>query len=188
LTQSQFILQYLELFKMVNKNLIINDDNLKNRIDNFKNLRGVIKNPDGTCSIIVPSPKAVTQSLDDNGNKLPLRFESLDEIMAKSNPSAYPLRVVNVSFIPTDRTFRNAWTDNNPNDAVDVDMPKARGLWMAYIRKLRDDKLKQLDIEQLKGNDVSAQKQALRDLPINLDLNVATTPSELKNIMPDELK
>ncbi|MHA2403599.1 MAG: hypothetical protein ACXADH_11460, partial [Candidatus Kariarchaeaceae archaeon] len=90
--------------------------------------------------------------------------------------------------IPTDRTFRNVWTDNNPNDAVDVDMPKARGLWMAYIRELRDKKLQELDIEQLKGNDVAAEKQVLRDLPANVNLDAATTPDQLKAIMPDELK
>jgi hypothetical protein len=177
-----------EIDNMTDENLIINQENWEERYLNFPNLRGVIKNPDGTCAIVQPSPKSTVQDLDSNGNKLPPRFESLQEIIDKANPNGYPSRIVNVSFIPTDRTFRNVWTDNNPNDAVDVDMPKARGLWMAYIRELRDKKLQELDIEQLKGNDVAAEKQVLRDLPANVNLDAATTPDQLKAIMPDELK
>lgn len=173
---------------MTDEKLIINQDNWEDRYINFPNLRGVIQRPDGTCIIVMPDPKSVVTDLDGNGNKLPPRFETLQEIIDKANPESYPSRIVNKSFIPVDRTFRNAWTDNNPNDSVDVDMPKARGLWLSHIRKLREAKLKELDIEQLKGNDVAAAKQTLRDLPENIDLDVATTPEQLKNIMPDELK
>jgi len=37
-----------------------------------------------------------------------------------------------------------------------------------------------LDVETLKGNDVQAAKQVLRDIPKNFSLDGATTPEELK--------
>ena len=48
--------------------------------------------------------------------------------------------------------------------------------------------MKELDIETMKGNNVQAQKQALRDLPSIFDLSGANTPDELKILIPTELK
>ena len=45
-------------------------------------------------SVIVPSPKW-------NG--------TLEELAAKDVPSGAPYKIVEVSEIPSDRTFRNAW-------------------------------------------------------------------------------
>jgi hypothetical protein len=58
---------------------------------------------------------------------------------------------------------------------------------MDNIRSKRDEKLKELDIEQLKGVDVSAQKQVLRDIPQTFDLTGAATPDELKTLWPPEV-
>lgn len=109
------------------------------------------------------------------------------EAAMKDVPKGVTGRVVDVSQIPQDRTFRNAWTDANPGDTVGVDMEKARGIHMGRIRQVRDTELKRLDIEQLKGKDVAAEKQALRDLPEAFDLTAAQTPEELKALWPAEL-
>jgi hypothetical protein len=59
--------------------------------------RIIYKNPDNTVSIIVPSPNA-------------LQIMSIEEIAAKDVPQGKEYHIVDVSDIPEDRTFRNAWT------------------------------------------------------------------------------
>tara|TARA_R100000988_G_C3993710_1_gene164367 strand:- start:524 stop:724 length:201 start_codon:yes stop_codon:yes gene_type:complete len=57
--------------------------------------RFVYTNDDGSLSIVIPS---------DNTT------ETLDQIKAKACPSDKTVYTVNKSAIPTDRTFRDAWT------------------------------------------------------------------------------
>jgi len=104
------------------------------------------------------------------------------EAWASVNGEPVSVREVSENEIPTDRTFRDAWTKD-----LTIDMPKAREIQMAKIRKERDKALAALDIETLKGKDVQAEKQILRDLPQNFDLSVASTPEELKQLWPQEL-
>lgn len=134
--------------------------------------RIIFKNLDGTCGVIVPAEKC----------KL-----TIEEIAKKDVPDGLEYRITDVSNIPTDRTFRNAWTDDEPTDTVDVDMPKARALHMDKLRGLRNDKLKALDSRKY-GSGKDAERQALRDMPGNTDLELATTPEDLKAILPEELK
>ena len=56
--------------------------------------RIVYKNDDGTISIIVPADCGLT----------------IEEIAAKDVPAGKEYHIVNASDIPSDRTFRNAWT------------------------------------------------------------------------------
>jgi hypothetical protein len=56
--------------------------------------RIVYKNDDGTIAIIVPADCGLT----------------IEEIAAKDVPAGKEYHIVNVSDIPSDRTFRNAWT------------------------------------------------------------------------------
>lgn len=94
-----------------------------------------------------------------------------------------PFKVIEESEIPKDRTFRDAWDYD-----LKVNMDKARAIHMEEIRKRRKVALEKLDIETMKGNDVQAQKQKLRDLPKTFDLSKAATPEELKALWPEELK
>lgn len=89
--------------------------------------------------------------------------------------------------IPTDRTFRNAWKHGD-DGLVTVHMPTARNMHMDKIREERNKKLQHLDVEQLKGNDVAAEKKIMRNIPQTFDLTGATTPEELSALWPDELK
>jgi len=59
--------------------------------------RIIYKNPDNSVSIIVPSAEA-------------LQFMTIEQIAKKDVPKGYKYKIVNVSEIPSDRTFRNAWT------------------------------------------------------------------------------
>jgi hypothetical protein len=58
--------------------------------------RIIYKNPDNTVSIIIPAPEA-------------LQFMTIEQIALKDVPANTPYKIVDVSEIPTDRTFRNAW-------------------------------------------------------------------------------
>lgn len=131
----------------------------------------VFKKEDGTCGIITPSPKALLGT-------------TINSIAKKDVPLGLEYRIVDDIHIPSDRVFRNAWTDDNDTLTIDIDMPKARIIHMDNLRYLRDEKLKLLDIDQLKGADVSVIKKKLRDLPLNIDLSIAKTPEELKAIIP----
>jgi hypothetical protein len=58
------------------------------------NKRIVYQNDEGGISIIVPADCGLT----------------VEEIAAKDVPAGKAYNIVDVSEIPTDRTFRNAWT------------------------------------------------------------------------------
>jgi hypothetical protein len=58
------------------------------------NKRIVYQNDEGGISIIVPADCGLT----------------IEEIAAKDVPTGKEYHIVDVSDIPTDRTFRNAWT------------------------------------------------------------------------------
>ena len=58
------------------------------------NLRIIYQNDDGGISIIVPADCGLT----------------IEEIAAKDVPQGKAYNIVDLSEIPTDRTFRNAWT------------------------------------------------------------------------------
>ena len=57
----------------------------------------VYKNESGGVSIITPTPEA-------------LEHMTIDEIALKDVPTGLPFAIVEDSEIPTDRTFRDAWT------------------------------------------------------------------------------
>ena len=51
---------------------------------------------DGGVAIVIPAPEA-------------LEAMTIEEIAAKDVPAGKPYKIVDVSNIPEDRTFRNAW-------------------------------------------------------------------------------
>ena len=57
----------------------------------------IFKNDNGGISIIHPADEA-------------LEIMSIDEIALKDVPTSLPFTIVEDSEIPTDRTFRDAWT------------------------------------------------------------------------------
>lgn len=61
------------------------------------NQRIIFKNDDGGISIIIPTEEALEQ-------------HGISAIAVKDVPAGKPFKIVDVSDIPTDRTFRAAWT------------------------------------------------------------------------------
>jgi hypothetical protein len=58
--------------------------------------RILYQNDDGGVSIIIPTPEA-------------LQLYTIDQIAKKDVPEGEPYKIVDVTNIPTDREFRNAW-------------------------------------------------------------------------------
>lgn len=139
--------------------------------------RIVYTRPNGGLSVIIPT------------GEIPL-----EDVLKKDVPSdAVNVRVVNETEIPADRTFRNAWHDNN---GIKVDMPKAREIHKEKLRALRAPKLAALDVEYQRADEagdtkaksaVAAKKQALRDVTADPRIAAAKTPDELKAVIPDAL-
>ena len=57
-------------------------------------------NIESDITIIIPSPEA-------------LETMTIDQIARKDVPTGFAYKIVDDNFIPTDRTFRNAWTIND---------------------------------------------------------------------------
>jgi hypothetical protein len=58
--------------------------------------RIIYKNPDNTVSIIIPTQEY-------------LETHTIEQLALKDVPANTPYKIVDVSEIPSDRTFRNAW-------------------------------------------------------------------------------
>lgn len=125
-------------------------------------------------AIIMPSPE----------NQIPLT--TLAEQVV---PAGRPWKIVDSSSLPSDRTFRDAW---NYTD-MQVNMPKARNIWKDYLRELRKPVLEALDAKFLKAledgdvgaqNSIKSRKQLLRDAPALPSIASASTPEQLKAVMP----
>lgn len=142
------------------------------------NLRITYQTPEGGVAVIIPT--------DDCGL-------TIEQIAAKDVPAGIPFKIVDVSAIPSDRTFRNAW-EHCPVNGTKVNTAKAKAIHLDRLRELRSPKLAALDIAYQRADelgdaqgkrDLAAKKQALRDvtkavLPDDL--------SALKDFIPDILK
>jgi hypothetical protein len=60
------------------------------------NQRIIYPNDDGGVAILIPTPEY-------------LEAHTIEELAAKDVPAGKSYKIVDVSDIPTDRTFRNAW-------------------------------------------------------------------------------
>ena len=58
--------------------------------------RIIYPNDDGGVSILIPTPEYMAE-------------HTIEELAAKDVPAGKPFKIVDVSDIPSDRTFRNAW-------------------------------------------------------------------------------
>jgi hypothetical protein len=56
----------------------------------------IYKTEDGSVAVIIPAPDC-------------LQHYSIKEIAEKDVPEGFPYKIVDVSEIPSDRSFRNAW-------------------------------------------------------------------------------
>lgn len=119
--------------------------------------------------------------------------DAVNAEIAKARIPAVSWRRIDPAELPTDRTFRDAWTDAG---RVTVDMAKARGIHRDRLRALRAPKLAALDIAYQRADEmgdstakksVATQKQALRDITKDSAIDSAATPEELAAVIPQAL-
>ena len=137
----------------------------------------IYTNSDGTVSIVQP----ILTEINPNTGK-PFTIE---EIAEKDIEKGISYEIVDDSAIPTDRSFRDAWKQNDKTIETDID--KAREIHKTNIREARTSKLQELDIEFQKAqetsadtSDIVAKKQALRDAPAAAGISTAVTETDLK--------
>ena len=125
----------------------------------------IYTNSDGTVSVIHPT--------GDVDNAI------------KDVPSGKAYKIVDDSVIPSDRSFRDAWVQDN--ETIKEDITKARELHKNRIRDARKPKLEALDVEFQKALETSAdtasivsKKQALRDAPADSGITSAADGDALK--------
>jgi hypothetical protein len=121
--------------------------------------------------------------------------DALKRALAKDIPAdATNVHVVEFTDLPQDRYFRNAWSTDGK--AVSVDMDKARAIHKDRLRSMRAPKLAALDVDYDKADEagdaaakkaVADKKQALRDVTKDAAIAAATTPDELKAVIPEAL-
>jgi len=160
----------------------------------------VYQNAEGNTAIVNMAPEMwdstsrTRQALEQQGIKLVTDQDVLDYIIKRSIPEGVEWHVVPKDSIPEDRTFRNAWTHDS--SAIFVDMVKARDLKMGDLRKVRNAKLKSLDVTFMlaleKGDseatkEIATKKQELRDLPQTVSMEHIDTPEALKDFTPEIL-
>jgi hypothetical protein len=92
----------------------------------------------------------VTRSIDFEREAI---NEAIEKEVLKAGIVCKSWRMIEAHQIPTDRYFRNAWTDNG--NAIEVDLNKAKDIQKDKLRKLRTPLLEQLDLEYLKADEQS---------------------------------
>jgi len=122
--------------------------------------------------------------------------EFIERIISKDIPTnASNINILEEQNVPKDREFRNAWKLDA--SGISIDMQKAKELKRQKLRLLRIPFLKNLDTEYLRADEngdtaekqrIAQQKQALRDVTSDPAIEAASTPEELKAVMPDILK
>ena len=122
------------------------------------NSRIIYTTDEGTVAILIPT--------DECGL-------SIEEIAAKDVPEGKEYKIVDVSELSSDRTFRNAWVLDNE---ITVDIPKAKVITKNKLREERKPLLEAQDIlfmqAQESGTDISSivtEKQRLRDITNQVD-------------------
>jgi len=156
--------------------------------------------------ILTPNPSVPNNlrqiSLPYNSNSRTFASEDamIEHVVARSRATGLigadaPHYVVDESALPSDHYFFDAWewVDN----AVSVNMSKARVIHMDQIRISRNRELAMLDITFMRavedGNadaqtTIKNEKQNLRDIPTNFDITTGVdTPEQLKAKWPDGL-
>ncbi len=156
----------------------------------------IIKNDDGSCGILRPAPDMFDENSKTRSLLPELKGKSNEEIFQfiidKDVPKGKSYRVAERDAIPTDREFRDAWTDDNQTPTVDIDIPKALEIKKDQLRGLRQPLLEALDVAFMRALELGAdtsliveKKQALRDVT---DLPPLLTIDEIKEHFPEVLR
>lgn len=144
----------------------------------------IFTQPNGIISIMTP---ILTEINPKTGVEFTLQ-EIIDKDLIPTGITTFS--IVEDSVIPDDRTFRSAWVGNGvgvSTATIVEDMTKAKEIHKDNIRRKRELKFKELDVEFQKALETSAdtsaivaKKQALRDAPAASGITTAANITELK--------
>jgi len=134
-------------------------------------MKRIIYPTDDGIAIIVPAPECGL---------------TIEEIAAKDVPAGVPFRIITDDGIPSDRTFRNAWKDDN---GIKVDMPKAKDITHEARRAARSAEFAPLDIKATIPSEAVAAEAAravirTKYAAMQTAIDSATTADEIKAAMP----
>lgn len=154
-------------------------------------MKTIYGNCDNRLISTMPDGSVAVTLFPGDGSDLQDRLDRLKEV----HPEYFEnCRLTTVNNIPKDRIFRGAWTDANPTDTVDIDLDKAKEIHLARVREVRNSELTKTDPEFIKAlskgdstKEIEATKQALRDIPQNLDVSKIETVEDLIASWPKEL-
>jgi len=98
---------------------------------------------------------------------------SIEEVAEKDVPAGVSFRIVDDDEVPIDRTFRNAWKDDN---GIKVDISRAKDITKDRLRNERKPLLEAQDIAFQRALETGAstaaivsEKQRLRDITKQVD-------------------
>lgn len=157
--------------------------------------RIVYTQPSGGVAVVIPAAQEdVARVLPQVTSMTPDEF--VDFIKDRDLPgTATNILVCDETDIPSSRAFRDAW-EQDTNNLIIIDMPKARIIHMNKIRGARVTIFNELDRDYMKAHEagdttelanIATSKQALRDLPTTFDLSGYRTPEDLAAAWPAEL-
>lgn len=93
------------------------------------NKRIVYRTPEGTVTVISPSPTFLAQ--------FPTEAEGLAAVQAKALPSdALDASIMDVTALPADGDFQEAWEKPGPGPSVSINTPKAKAHARLLISRL----------------------------------------------------
>ena len=124
------------------------------------NKRIIYQNDSGGVSVIVPSQEYLIS-------------HSIEQLAQKDVPAGTIYKIVDVSEIPSDRTFRDAWTIGG--DTVEHDLAKAKDIAHAMRRVNRAKDFAPLDVEATipsKAVAAEAARQAIREKYAIVQMNI----------------
>jgi len=136
------------------------------------NQRIIYPTPDGGVAIVIPS------------GELPI-----EQVLAKDVPEGVEAEIVEISEVPSDRTFRGAWEKNGK--AIAHNLTKAKDIAHDKRRTARAKEFAPLDVEATipsRASQAEAARQAIRNkyAAMQEQMDAATTVEELKGLLPLE--
>ncbi len=145
--------------------------------------RIVFTNPDKSVGVLLP-----TNKLGLNGIMTNAEYVMNNDVPA----DATNVRLITTDELPSDRLFRSAWDDSNPENFIGTDLVKAQAIAHGMRRANREDKMKPLDKE---GNffstttgrksAIKTSKQAIMDAnaTVQSDIDSATDEAGLRSVL-----
>ncbi len=131
--------------------------------------RIVFTRPDGGVSVVCPAPGV-----------------DIAVVLARSIPGdATDVTVVDETALSTDREFRNAWRQFG--GVVSIDMPAAREIHAERINAAKRTVARDLVEREAMGEDMTAEKAALRAADVQAQIAAAPNPVALKAVWPLQL-